>query len=429
MISLDVTREKSTGKTGVGALFDGAPVWQHRGGPVPAIVTAAAALVVVAVAACRGAPGASAEDAGVAAVRRLDADAGPPAPVPPTPDAAVVAPSRACTEGLGSIVPCVEELIVDAPRGRLVRVWDREDPFASSVLVAVTADGAAHHDWRTPVEELLLPAEPAVHAQICAAKLGAVVRCLPGDSFALPDGRPCSAPRRRGGRVEALVETYFGTRSSGPFRPELSHFQWSRGRDCDAYGATGISDFVDHRPPPRLTWTTPPPPAPTPAPVLPPLGDQVCDAARAYLGPDLQCQAWGFPGLDTPAGSIFYVATNAGRAEVLVRRHPDGRLVAGESNVIFADLWPILLAEVRAGRFAPGSLVVLRLLASHTPARVSGPYAVREAPDGLAIAVTFEGPRVDSGWTLVPGRRLWPGRAEVIFDPHGGVTLGAAPTD
>lgn len=146
----------------------------------------------------------------------------------------------------------------------------------------------------------------------------------------------------------------------------------------------------------------------------------MCAATRAHLGPDLRCEAWQFPDLETRHGAIYFASTNAGSADVLVRRYPDGRVAGGSPGAITEDLWPSLIGDVRAGRLSPGVLMQLRLLVAGRQVTVSGPFAVIDGAK-LTIEARLDGDELPDG--TLPSHGPTHGRYRIELEADGGVSM------
>jgi hypothetical protein len=175
---------------------------------------------------------------------------------------------------------------------------------------------------------------------------------------------------------------------------------------------------------PRTGWLAPPPAGvhATRAPGA--LGDRICAAARGQVG-DVRCEAWQFPELATSQGAVYFASTDSGRADVLVRARPDGKLVAGAVEDITDDMWLPLYRDVELGKLSAQHLLQLRLLVAGEQVEIRDVKLLKLMPGHgrkLLLEATIED-KLGRMHAELPGRVHAPERFHVELGEDGSVSM------
>jgi hypothetical protein len=206
----------------------------------------------------------------------------------------------------------------------------------SEVLAAITRS----LDLRaTPPETLAL-----LHATLYTES--AIVRCLPGD--ALPTDAvkvyragPCEPPAIVGDGDRTLL-TYVVEQWPDPqlMNRDERRISFAKVELGDGELSFKEADYLmvldpaAPRPPglpPVPTMTSPPDWVGAPVAAAADVSEALCAEARSSVSrlAGQRCEAFGYPSLELPTGSIYYLANDAGERYAFALRKPDGAIVAG----------------------------------------------------------------------------------------------------
>lgn len=367
----------------------------------------------------------------------------PPADAPPAPRrfakvkqppvSPICAKARAAF-GYGSECEATELPELASAAGTLHRVVRKGDPTATWLYVLVRPDGtmalAEGRDMLDIITGALdLEATPPVLLAKLHAALeveSAVVRCLPGSGDVLPKGygrrAPCKPPRVTGAgdrRMLRYVVEQFPhprlDRSEGWIYEQQVRVTED---ELDFEEGTGLAAVPADAPrppglPPLPTMTTPPAYVATPVEAPPDVDAALCKAAAtnwlAFAG--RRCKAYGYPELDLPAGSLYYLANDAGREHALALRRPDGTIAVGFELSTSADPITPLVATYDPAVVPPARLVAAHLFLEGEAVRIlclpgSGdtlpddecrpPSAERQGDELVVSAIVLELPVANS---------------------------------
>ena len=238
-----------------------------------------------------------------------------------------------------------------SPAGKLTRVMRKGDPTHRWQYVLTRPDGSRvlgsggvngtmldevmkGLDAKATAPELLAKLEAALDTEV------AIVRCLPGSADKLPqkDGKDveCKPPTitKDGDKtiLSYTVERFPHPSLLNRTDHRVSSYKTEvKDHELSFIEGTGLVELpaaplpADAPPPPAMTsppeWVAKPTPAP----------DEQSKALCA-ASPDMkdrECKAFAYPTLDSPAGSLFYLANNAGLLHAFALKKPDGTIVAG----------------------------------------------------------------------------------------------------
>lgn len=366
----------------------------------------------------------------------------------------------------GYLAECVETELPElaTAAGKLYRVSEVGDPTQAWVYVLVRPDGTMFLGGGggngSMLDEItkgvdLATTPPATLAQLYVTidTEVALVRCLPGTDDKLPpdqDGKvhDCAAPAiaKEGDQLVLtfLVELF-------PYPGLLNRDDhWIsanrvavREHELSSIEGRGLIELPATAPlppsmPPRPTMTTPPTWVADPVEAPAELGAALCKEAVAKVsGLDgQQCKAYGYPSLDLPTGSLYYLANDAGQRHLLALKKPDGTIVAGyELGASENPLLPIIAsydpAVVPAGKFFAAHLFLTgrasRILCLPGSGDVipgetcEAPTAAKKGEDLEVTAIVLELPFPDEHGTRPdPSVRSY----TMSFGPRGGFSGG-----
>jgi hypothetical protein len=357
-------------------------------------VRAAKVLVVVALLAVGCGKGKDAPPASEPATGRARFD-----PVRRPPVSAACAKAR---RWFGYAATCAEVELpeLETAAGRVVRLHAVGDPTMQRVYALVRPSGEVVVDKAGSYGKTLAAitqgidlaaTPPAMLASLyeTLATESAIVRCLPGSGDALPTDAiqvyrevACEPPARveEGDKtiVTYLVEAWPDPQLLNRYGRTI----WLRRLELEdgalqSPGADGVMVLDPGAPrppglPPVPEMTTPPdwvaPPEKAPAE----LGEALCAAARAriYGLAGQRCEAYGYPAVALPTGTIYYLANDAGQRYLFALRKPDGAIVVGHAlDAEDSPLTPIVRAYDPAVVPAE-TFLAAHLLLSGKPARI-----------------------------------------------------------
>jgi hypothetical protein len=252
---------------------------------------------------------------------------------------------------------CIETALPDltTAAGTLTRVMQKGDATGRWIYVLTKPDGSMHVDlggsngrmldeilkaldMKSTPPELLAKLEAGLYREV------AIVRCLPGSNDKLPDkdGKPveCKPPAisTEGGKtiLSYTVEQFPHPRLMAREKHDVWHFKTEiKDHDLSGIEGTGLVELPDaplpKDAPPLPTMTTPPAWVANPVPAPDDVNKALCALAMENIAEmkGRQCKAFAYPSLDTPAGSVFYLASDSGRRSTYALKKPDGSMFVG----------------------------------------------------------------------------------------------------
>ncbi|MGE0398766.1 MAG: hypothetical protein AB7T06_18810 [Kofleriaceae bacterium] len=239
--------------------------------------------------------------------------------------------------------------------GTITRVMKKGDPTGEWAYVYTKADGSMYVGSgggnSRVLDEVLKDLDVKATPPELLAKLAtaldddvAIVRCLPGtnDTLADKDGKPlpCRAPAITKNGDKTIL-TYTMETFAHPRLGRDAHriaFETMEVTDHDLSSIEG--DYLVELPadaplpkdmPPPPTMTSPPEWFAKPVAAPDDVNKALCALAvdRVAHMKGRQCKAYAYPSLDSPAGSVFYLANDAGQRHVIGLRKPDGSMFVG----------------------------------------------------------------------------------------------------
>ena len=254
---------------------------------------------------------------------------------------------------------CIETELPDlaSAAGKLTRVMQKGDASGRWIYALTKPDGAIvlgdgggggsiekevlkGLDTAATPPELLAKLEAALDVEV------AVVRCLPGTDDKLPPDKagkpvPCNAPAitKQGDRsiLTYTIEQFPHPRLLNRDAHQIGVFKVEV-KDHDVSFSEG--EYVLELPvdaplpkdaPPPPTMSTPPAWVAKPEPAADDVNKAICAIAAEKVSEmaGRQCKAFAYPSLDTPAGSLFWIANDAGIRQLLALKKPDGSYIVG----------------------------------------------------------------------------------------------------
>ncbi len=375
--------------------------------------------------------------------------------------------SAVCAEaGFGYLATCVETELAElaTAAGKVYRVSEVGDPTAAWVYVLARPDGTMVRgdggNNGTMLDEITkaldLAATPPATLALLHAALDtevAVVRCLPGADDKLPPDRDgkvhaCAAPAIvKDGDKQVL--TYVVEQFPHPrLLNRDSHWIYAsrievREHELSHIEGRGLVELAADAPlppsmPPRPTLTSPPDWVAAPVQVSAELSAALCQAAVAKVsGLEGQaCKAYGYPSLDLPTGSLYYLANDAGQRHLIALQKPDGTIVTGyDLGATEHPLLPII-ASYDPTVVPPATFFAAHLFLTGRAARILclpgakdvipgvdcvAPTAVKQGEDLVVTAIVEERPFPDEHGTRPdPSVRSY----TMTFGPGGGFSGG-----
>ena len=253
---------------------------------------------------------------------------------------------------------CIETELPDltSAAGKITRVMKKGDPTGEWLYVLAKPDGSSFLgrggtngdildettkglDMKATPPEVLAKLETALYWEV------AIVRCLPGSDDKLVDkaGKAveCKPPAisTQGDKtiLTYTIEKFPHVRlmaredhSVFVYKSEVKEHELSY-MEGERVAELPVDAPLPKDAPPPPTTSTPPDWVAKPVPAADDVGKALCALAVETMTEmkGRQCNVFAYPSLDTPAGSVFYLATDSGRRQILGLKKPDGKLVVG----------------------------------------------------------------------------------------------------
>lgn len=253
---------------------------------------------------------------------------------------------------------CIETELPDlaSAAGKITRVMKKGDATGEWAYVLTKPDGSmvvgtggsngkildevtSALDLKATPPDVLAKLEAGLDSEV------AIVRCLPGSGDKLPDkdGKPleCKAPavETKDGKtilsytIEKFPHQRLMAREDhriGFYKSEVKEHELSF-IEGDYLVELPVDAPMPKDAPPPPTMATAPDWVAKPVPAPDDVNKALCALAVEKITEmkGRQCKAFAYPTLDTPVGSVFYLATDSGRRQILGLKKPDGSLFVG----------------------------------------------------------------------------------------------------
>jgi hypothetical protein len=316
------------------------------------------------------------------------------------PQPKVSAVCQKARESFGYGAECIETELTElaSPAGTITRVMKKGDPLGEWFYVLAKPDGTMFAgdggtngkildevmkgiDTKTAAPELLAKLEAALDTEI------AIVRCLPGTDDKLPqkDGKDiaCKPPAiTKDGDKTILtytIERFPHLRLMNRTDHWVSSYKTEVKEHALSFiEGTGLVELPAGAPlpngsPPLPTMTSPPEWVAKPVPAAADVDKALCAlAVEKVSGMEAgrQCKAYAYPSLDSPAGSIFFLANDIGRRQILALKKPDGAMFVGYDVETDEDPMKLIVKNYDPKTMPAEKIVALHLFLNHEAARI-----------------------------------------------------------
>ena len=301
---------------------------------------------------------------------------------------------KAAREGLGYGAECIETELpqLTSSAGKVTRFSRKGDPTATWIFVLTRPDGSFTPGGSSATLGEILKAfdvraaDPALLANLLATlnTEAAVARCV-DKSDKLPDrgGKPmaCKAPTLE--KIgDDTVLTYFVEQFPQPrLMNRTRHTLWLVKTKVSEHGFSstegeGFGDLPDAPVPaavPTLpSMTTPPAWVAKPVPAADDVSKALCAeiTEKVFDRKGRACKAYAYPSLDTPAGSVFYLANDWGERNEIALAKPDGTLVTGSEVTGTQSPMNVLVKSYDPRAVSAEQLAALHLFLAGEPSHI-----------------------------------------------------------
>ncbi|MFN0250959.1 MAG: hypothetical protein ACKV2T_29060 [Kofleriaceae bacterium] len=315
------------------------------------------------------------------------------------PQSKVSAVCQKARESFGYGAECIETELTElaSPAGTITRVMKKGDPTGEWFYVLAKPDGTMFAGGGgtngTILDEVMKGLDAKNTAPEILAKLeatldteAAVVRCLPGTDDKLPqkDGKDveCMPPAitMDGGKtiLTYTIERFPHPRLLNRTDHSISSFKTEvKDHELSFNEGTGLVELPADAPlpqsaPPLPTMTAPHDWVATPVPAADDVNKALCALAVEKVSgmKGRQCKAYAYPSLESPAGSVFFLANDAGQRQILALKKPDGTMVVGYDALTDAHPMKTIVKSYDPKTMPAEKVVALHLFMHHEAARI-----------------------------------------------------------
>lgn len=342
---------------------------------------------------------------------------------------------------------CIETELPElaSAAGKITRVMKKGDPTGTWSYVLVKPDGSMFRgsggtngdildevmkglDTKATPPEVLAKLEAELDTEV------AIVRCLPGSNDKLPDkdGKPveCRPPAitKKGDKtiLSYTIEKFPHPKLLNRYTHDIGFYK-SEVKDHELSFIEG--DYLvelpkdaplpaDAPPPPTMSsapeWVAKPVPAPDD------VNKALCALAveKVYDMKGRSCKAFAYPSLDTPAGSVFYLAQDAGIRQLLALKKPDGSLFVGYDMETEQNPMAWIVKNYDPKTMPADKLVALHLFLSGEAAKILClPGSNDEIPDSKCDAPKAEKKGDELVLTYIVEELPFPDQHGSVSDP------------